>query len=53
MKDTHEIGLKGRLPLIIENSLKGRTFKVLLDNAHSSLNPQEVGVPQGSLLHQL
>ena len=41
MKDLHEMGLKGRLPLFIDNFLKGREFKVRLDNTHSSLNPQE------------
>ena len=50
MKDLHEMGLKGRLPLFIDNFLKGRKFKVRLDNTHSSLNPQEEGVPQGSFL---
>ena len=50
MKDLHEMGLKGRLPLLIDNFLKGRKFKVRLDNTHSSLNPQEEGVPQGSIL---
>ena len=50
MKDLHEMGLKGRLPLFIDNFLKGRKFKVCLDNTHSSLNPQEEGVPQGSIL---
>ena len=50
MKDLHEMGLKGRLPLFIDNFLKGRKFKVRLDNTHSSLNPQEEGVPQGSIL---
>ena len=44
MKDLHEMGLKGRLPLFIDNFLKGRKFKVRLDNTHSSLNPQEEGV---------
>ena len=48
MKDLHEMGLKGRLPLFIDNFLKGRKFKVRLDSTHSSLNPQEEGVPQGS-----
>ena len=38
MKDLHEMGLKGR------------KFKVRLENTHSSLNPQEEGVPQGSIL---
>ena len=50
MKDLHEMGLKGRLPLFIDNFLKGRKFKVRLDNTHSSLNLQEKGVPQGSSL---
>ena len=42
------MGLKGRLPLFIDIFLKGR--KVRLDNTHSSLNPQEEGVPQGSII---
>ena len=50
MKDLHEMGLNGSLPLFIDNFLKGRKFKVRLDNTHSSLNPQEEGVPQGSIL---
>ena len=28
MKDLHEMGLNGRLPLFIDNFLKGRKFKV-------------------------
>ena len=39
-----------RLPLIIDNFLKGRKFKVRLDNTHSSLNQQAEGVPQGIIL---
>ena len=50
MKNLHELGLKGRLPLFFDNFLKGRKFKVRLDNTHSPLNPQEEGVPQGSIL---
>ena len=42
--------VKGRLPLFINNFLKGRKFTVRLDNTHSSLNPQKEGVPQGSIL---
>ena len=41
---------KSLLPLFIDNFLKGRKFKVRLDNTHSSLNPQEEGVPRGSIL---
>ena len=44
------MGIKGRSPLFIDNFLKGRKFKVRLDNTHSSLYPQEEGVPQGSIL---
>ena len=32
MKDLHEMCLKGRLPLFIDNFLKGRKFEVRLDN---------------------
>ena len=46
MKDLHEMGLKGRLPLL----LKGRKFKIHLDNTHSSIISQEEGVAQGSIL---
>ena len=49
MKDLHEMGLKGRLPLFIDNFLKGRKFKLSLYNTHSSLNPQEEGIRQGSI----
>ena len=50
MKDLHEMGLKGRLPLFIDIFFNRRKFKVRLDNTHSSLNPQEEGVPQGSII---
>ena len=36
MKDLHEIGLKGKLPLFIDIFLMGRKFKVRFDNTHSS-----------------
>ena len=48
IKDLHEIGLKGRLPLFIDSFLKRRKFKISLDNSRSSLNPQEESVPQSS-----
>ena len=50
MKDLYEMGLKGRLPLFLDNFLKGRKCKVCLANTHSSPNPQEEGVPQRSIL---
>ena len=50
MKELHEMGVKGRLPLFIDNILNGRKFEVHLDNTHFSLNPLEEGVPQGSIL---
>ena len=50
MKDLDKMGLNGRLPLFIDNFLKGRKYKVRLDNTHFSLNRQEEGVRQGSIL---
>ena len=50
MKDLHEMGLEGESLVFIENFLMGRKFKVCLDNAHSSLNLQEEGVPQSSII---
>ena len=50
MKDLHEIGLRGRLPLFVDNFLQRRKFKVRVGNIYSSLHSQEEGVPQGSIL---
>ena len=50
MKDVHFIGLKGRLPLFLQNFLTDREFKVKVGSTLSELHNQEQGVPQGSIL---
>ena len=50
MKNIHDIGLKGRLPLFIQNFLNDRVFKVKVGSTLSELHKQEQGVPQGSIL---
>ena len=50
MKDLYDIGLRGRLPLFIENFLTDRTFRVRVGNIMSKYYEQENGVPQGSIL---
>ena len=44
MKDVHDIGLKGRLPLFLQNFLTDREFKI------KEGSNQEQGVPHGSIL---
>jgi len=48
--DLHDAGLRGRLPVFIENFLRDRKFKVRLGSEYSDSFDQEMGVPQGSLL---
>ena len=50
MRDLHNAGLRGRLPLFIESFLKNRQFHVRLGSSYSGLFEQEMGVPQGSIL---
>ena len=50
MKDVHDIGLKGRLPLFLQNFLTYREFKVKVGSTLSELHNQGQGVPQGSIL---
>ena len=50
MKDLHGFGLRGRLPNFISNFLQNRYFKVRVDSTFSDSHPQEMGVPQGSIL---
>ena len=50
MKDVHDIGLKGRLPLFLQNFLTDHEFKVKVGSTLSELHYQEQGVPQGSML---
>ena len=47
MKDLHGSGLRGRHPIFF---LKPRSFKVLVVSTFSDSHPQEMGVPQGSIL---
>jgi len=49
-QDLHDAGLRGRLPVFIENFLRDRKFKVRLGFEYSDSFDQEMGVPQGSLL---
>ena len=50
MRDLHNAGLRGRLPLFIESFLKNRQFHVRLGSSYSDVFDQEMGVPQGSIL---
>ena len=50
LKDLHQSGLRGNLPLFVENFLKDRMFNVRIGNTHSDNYIQEMGVPQGSIL---
>jgi len=50
LKDIHEIGLRGKMPLFIENFLTNRVFRVRLGTVLSEMHNQEMGVPQGSIL---
>ena len=47
IKDVHDIGLKGRLLLFLQNVLTDREFKVKVGSTLSELHNQEQGVPQG------
>ena len=50
MKDLRGFGLRGRLPMFISNVLQDRSFKVRVGSTFSDSHPQEMGVPQGSIL---
>ena len=49
MNDLYEIGLKGRLPIFVQNFLSNREFKVRVGSTLSEAHNQEQGVPQGSI----
>ena len=49
MNDLHEIGLKGRLPIFVQNFLSNREFKPRVGSTLSEAHNQEQGVPQGSI----
>ena len=50
LKDFHDLGLKGRLPMFIQSFLEDRTIQVRVGSTLSDLYDQEQGVPQGSIL---
>ena len=50
LRDLHNTGLRGNLPLFIQNFLDDRTFQVRLGTVLSDTHEQEMGVPQGSVL---
>ena len=50
LRDLHEAGLRGRMPIFISKFLENRNFKVRLGSILSDTYEQEMGVPQGSIL---
>ena len=50
LRDLHTAGLRGHLPIYIQNFLTDRYFRVRIGNLLSDQYPQELGVPQGSIL---
>ena len=50
LKDLHEAGLRGRMPVFISKFLENRNFRVRLGSTLSDPFEQEMGVPQGSIL---
>ncbi|GBN59803.1 putative RNA-directed DNA polymerase from transposon X-element [Araneus ventricosus] len=50
LKDMHDTGLKGNLPIFIKNFLKLRKFQIRVESELSDFFVQEEGVPQGSVL---
>ena len=53
LKDLFDMGLKGRLPIFIENFLSDRNFKVKANSTMSDPFEQEMGAPQGRILSTL
>jgi len=50
LKDLHDTGLRGRLPLFVAGFLSDRMFQVRVAGGYSKLCEQETGVPEGSIL---
>ena len=50
MNDLHEIGLRGRLPIFVQNFLSNREFKVRVGSTLSEAYNKEQGLPQCSIL---
>ena len=51
MNDLHDFGIRGRLSYFISAFLNERQFRVRVGNTFSNPHEQEVGIPQGSILH--
>ena len=50
LKDLHEAGLRGRMPIFISKFLDNRNFRVRIGSTFSDPFEQEMGVPHGSIL---
>ena len=50
LRDLYNLGIRGRLPLFIQNFLQDRIFQVSIGSFKSTIQEQEMGVPQGSVL---
>ena len=50
LKDLYDMGLRGNLPIFIQNFLSLRSFCVLYGAISSDFYSQEEGVPQGAIL---
>lgn len=50
LKQIHQWNLKGHLPKFIKNFLEKRTFRVKINNNHSTVGEFENGTPQGSVI---
>ena len=50
IRDLQKVGLRGRMPMFIQNFLSSRVFRVHLGSVYSNIHEQEMGVPQGSIL---
>ena len=50
LKDLYDMGLRGNLPIFIQNFLSNRIFSVIYGNILSDSYTQEEGVPQGAIL---
>ena len=50
IRDLHKTGLRGRMPMFIQNFLSNRVFRVHLGSVYSDIHVQQMGVPQGSIL---
>ena len=50
LEELHSFGMRGKLPLLIQDFLQERKFQVRVGHHYSKEFSQEMGVPQGSVL---